>query len=99
MLALGIRGLVEVVDGLPLRWRQLVEALLLALLALAFVAVAVRSPARRFVWLLSASTAAGLAIAAGYRFASTAPLVTTAAIALLALLLIASCGSRRVRRW
>jgi hypothetical protein len=97
MLALGIRGLVDVVDGLPLRWRQLVEALLLALLALAFVAAAARSPARRFAWLLSASTSFGLAIAAGYRFVSTDPLATTTVIALLALLIIAACGSRRVR--
>jgi hypothetical protein len=99
MLALGIRGLVEVVDGLPLPWRQLVEALLLALLAVSFVAAAARSPARRFAWLLSASTAAGLAIAAGYRFASTAPLAMTAAIALLVLLLIAAYGSLHVRWW
>lgn len=69
MLALDIRGLVEVVDGLSLPWRHLVEALLLALLALAFVAAAARSPAHRFGWLLFASTAAGLAAAAGYRFA------------------------------
>jgi hypothetical protein len=96
ILALGIRGLIEVVDRLPLPWRHLVVALVLALLAFAFVVAAVRSPTRRFGWLLSASTASGLAIAAGYRFASTAPPATTAVIALLALLLIAAQGFRRV---
>jgi hypothetical protein len=97
MLALGIRGLVVVGDGLPRAWRLLVEALLLALLTLAFVAAAERSPARRFGWLLSASTAAGLAIAAGYRFASTAPPAATATVAVFALLLIAAYGSRCTR--
>jgi hypothetical protein len=72
MLALGLRGLVEIIDGLGGPWRHLVEALLLALLALAFFAAAVRSGARRFGWLLSASVAVGLAIAAGYNFVSTA---------------------------
>lgn len=96
MLALGIRGLIEVVDDVPLPWRQLVLALVLTLLALAFVAAAARSPARRFSWLLSASTSAGLAIAAGYHVVRTAPLATTVAIALFVLLLIAAYGSRRV---
>jgi len=95
MLAFSIRGLVEVIDGLPLPWRQLIEVLLLALLALSFVAASTRSPARRFAWLVSASTAAGLAIAAGYRFASTAALAMTAAIALVVLLLIAAYGCQR----
>jgi hypothetical protein len=95
MLALGIRGLVVVVDSLPRAWRLLVEALLLALLTLAFVEAAERSPARRFGWLLSASTAAGLAIAAGYRVASAAPPAATAVAAVFALLLIAAYGSRR----
>jgi hypothetical protein len=97
MLGLGIRGLIGVVDGVPPPWRQLVGALLRALLALAFVAAAARSPGRRFGWPLSASTASGLAIAAGYRFASTAPLPTAAVIALLALSLIAVYVSRRAR--
>ncbi len=46
-----------------------------------------------------ALSAAVLAIAAGYRFASTAPLATTAAIALLDLWLIAAYGSLRGRWW
>jgi hypothetical protein len=95
MVALGIRGLIEVVESLPLPWAQLVVTLVLALEALAFVAMAARSRARRFAWLLSASAAAGLAIAAGYRFASTGPL---AVIVLLALSLIAAYGARRALR-
>jgi hypothetical protein len=98
MVALGIRGLIELVEGLPLPWAQLVVTLVLALQAVAFVAVAARSRTRRFAWLLSASAAAGLAIAAGYRFASTGPLATNAVIVLLALSLIAAYGARRALR-
>lgn len=100
MLALGIRGLVEIIDGVGDPWRHLVEALLLALLALAFFAAAVRSCVRRLAWLLSASVAAGLAIAAGYSFvntASTAAVAETGAVVLLGILLAFACGWARPR--
>jgi hypothetical protein len=98
ILALAIRGLVEIIDSLGGPWRHLVEALLLALLALAFLAAAVRSCVGRFGWLLSASVAAGLAIAAGYSFvstASTAAVAETGAVVLLGILLAFACGSAR----
>jgi hypothetical protein len=100
MLALGIRGLVEIIDGLGGPWRHLVEALLLALLALAFFAAAVRARDHRFGWLLSTSVAAGLAIAAGYGFvstASTAAVAETGAVLLLGILLAFACGWARLR--
>lgn len=77
MVALAVGGLVHIIDNLEGPWRHPVEALLLALLAVAFVAAAVGSPAHRFGWLMSASVAAGLAFATGYSFVSTA---STAAV-------------------
>lgn len=90
MVALAVGGLVEIIDGLGGPWRDLIEALLLALLAVAFLAAAVGSPVHRFGWLMSASVAAGLAIAAGYSFvstASTAAVEETGAVVLLGILL------------
>jgi hypothetical protein len=58
MLALGIRGLVEIIERPGAPWRPLFEAILFALLALAFFSAAPRSCGRRFPWLLSASAAA-----------------------------------------
>lgn len=98
MLALAVRGLVGIIDDLGGPWRHLVETLLLGLLALAFVAAAARSCVRRFPWLLSASAASGLAIAASYSFvstASTAEVVETGAVVLLGILLALACGSAR----
>jgi hypothetical protein len=100
MLALGVCGLVEIVDVFGGPWRHLVEALLLALLALVFFAAAARSCVRRFGWLLSANAAAGLAIAAGYSFvstASTAAVAQTGAVVLLGILLAFACGWARSR--
>jgi hypothetical protein len=100
MLALGVRGLVEIIDVFRGPWRHLAEALLLALLAVAFFAAAVRSRVHRFGWLLSADVAAGLAIAAGYSFvstASTAAVAETGAVVLLGILLAFACGWARSR--
>lgn len=98
MLALAASGFFGLVDDLGGPWRHLVEALLLGLLALAFLAAASRSCLRRFPWLLSASAASGLAIAAGYSFVSTAStteVVETGAAGLLGILLALACGSAR----
>lgn len=100
MLALSLRGLVEVVDGLEAPWRRLAEALVLTLLALAFLAAAARSADRRLGWLLSASATIGLALAAGYSFASTAgtaPVAATGAVVLLGIVLMAAYGRARAR--
>jgi hypothetical protein len=100
VLTLAIRSLVEVIDGLGSPWRPLVDALLLALLALAFFAAATRSCDRRFGWLLSAAAAAGLAIAQGYGFvtaASTATVTATGVVVLLGILLMCAFGSGRAR--
>jgi hypothetical protein len=100
MLALGVRGLVVVFDGLEQPWDRLVEALVLALLALAFSAAAARSCALRFGWLLSASTATGLAIAAAYGFvvtAGTAAVAATGVILLLGILVVCARGCARRR--
>ena len=62
-LALAGIGLINLIGGLGPPWSSLVTTLLLALAARAFFAAAQRSTDRRFAWLLSASIAAGLAIA------------------------------------
>lgn len=98
MLALAARGLVGVIADLGGPWRHLVEALLLGLLALAFFAAAPQPSVHRFSWLLSASVALGLAIAAGYSFvsaASAAEVAETGAVVLLGILLALACGSAR----
>jgi hypothetical protein len=100
MLALGVRGLVVVFDGLGRPWDRLVEALVLALLALAFVAAAARSCALRFGWLLSAGTATGLAIAATYGFVVTAgspAVAATGVMVLLGILVICARAAARGR--
>jgi hypothetical protein len=100
MLALGIRGLGEIIDVVGGPWRHLVEAFLLALLALAFFAAAARSCVRRFSWLLSANVAVGLAIAAGSSFvgtASTGAVAETVVVVLLGILLAFACGWARSR--
>jgi hypothetical protein len=100
MLTLSVRGLIEVIDGLGPLWGHLAEALILGLLALAFSAAAARSSALRFGWLLSATTAAGLAIAAAYGFvamAGAAAVAATCAVVLLGILVICARGCARVR--
>src|SRR5215212_3041895 len=67
-VALAARGLVEIFDAIGRPWTSLVEALLLATLALGFFAAPPRSHRHRSGWLLSGSVATGLAIARLYDF-------------------------------
>jgi hypothetical protein len=100
MLTLSVRGLIEVIDALGPPWGHLAETLILGLLALAFSAAAARSCALRFGWLLSATTAAGLAIAAAYAFVVTAGPAAVAgigAVVLLGILVICARGCALVR--
>jgi hypothetical protein len=55
MLPLGTRGLTEIINDVRTSWRKLLEVLLLALSALAFLTMRARSCDRRFAWRLSAS--------------------------------------------
>lgn len=90
--------LIDVVDGLDRPWRWLVEALLLALLALAFFVAAQRSRDQRFGWLLSSSVAAGLAIAASYNLldAAAIPAVPAAGVVIIiAIMLFLTWGATR----
>jgi len=82
ILALVAIGLIAL-DAFEGAWRWLVEMLLLALLALAFFVAARRSDDQRFAWLLSASVAAGLAIAAFYNLilATATPALPVAGVA------------------
>lgn len=63
-LALGAYGLVDAVEGLGGPWAGMVQALLLALLAVGFFVAAQHSGHHRLGWLLSGAVAVGLAIAA-----------------------------------
>jgi CHASE2 domain-containing sensor protein len=95
-LALGVRGLIDVVDGLDVPWRSLVETLLLALLAFGLFMAAQRSYDQRIGWLMAGSIAAGLAIGAFYNFinAGAIPLTPAAGfVVLIAILLFAICGA------
>ena len=62
-LTLAALGLIDVIDDLGVPWSPLATTLLPTALAVGFFAAAQRSHHKRFAWLLSASTAAGLAIA------------------------------------
>jgi hypothetical protein len=55
-------------EGLRAPWCWLIEAQLLALVALGFFVAAQRFQDKRFSWLLSSSVAVGFAIAAFYNF-------------------------------
>jgi hypothetical protein len=55
-------------DGLSAPWCWLIEAQLLALVALGFFVAAEHFPDKRFSWLLSSSAAVGFALAAFYNF-------------------------------
>jgi FtsH-binding integral membrane protein len=92
-LGLSAWGLIDVVDSLGRAERWLVQASLLALLALAFFIAARRSPAMRFAWLLSGSVATGLAVAASYNLVQVAvtpaiPAVGAVMFAAIALLVV-----------
>lgn len=88
----------DVNDGLHFPWGWMVATLLLALVALGCFVTAQRSYDHRFGWLLSASVAAGLAIAHLYNFiaAAAAPAIPTAGLSVfIALLLFVARGTRR----
>jgi hypothetical protein len=63
-LALGVYGLLNVVEDLGGPWAGMVQTLLLALLAVGFFVAAQHSADHRLGWLLSGAVAVGLAIAA-----------------------------------
>jgi hypothetical protein len=90
-LALSACGLIHVVDSLSRPGRWLVQALLMALLAVGLSGVARRSSEMSFGWLLSGSVAAGLAIAATYNLiqaAVTPALPATGAVIVAAVILL-----------
>jgi hypothetical protein len=96
MLRFGARGIIEIINDVGASWRKL----LIPVLALAFLDARARSCDRRFAWLLSASVATGLAIAAGYSFvrtSGTAQLTPTGVVLLLAILLVSANRSIRAR--
>jgi hypothetical protein len=71
-LALGLYGLVDVVEDLAAPWAWLIQTLVLVALALGFLVAARRSHDHRVGWLLSGSLAAGLALAAFYNLVGAA---------------------------
>jgi hypothetical protein len=99
-LALGARGVMEIVDSLDSPWRGLVETLLLALLALGFFAAAQRSYDQHVGWLLSGSIAAGLAASAFYNFinaGATSAAPAAASGAFIAIFLFVVRGRHPIR--
>jgi hypothetical protein len=71
-LTLAARGLIEIINAVVHPWPRLIETLLLAILALGFLAAATRSHDHRNGWLLSGAVAIGLAIAGLYDFVGAA---------------------------
>lgn len=89
-LALSACGLVHLVDSLSRPGRWLVQALLMALLAVCFFGVARRSSEMRLGWLISGSVAAGLAIAATYNLIETTvtPALPAAGMVIFAVIMV-----------
>lgn len=90
----------EVDNLLDLPWRWLFQTLLMALLAVRFFIASQRCHDKRMGWLLSASAAAGLAIAGLYNFVeegATNAVLATAAVVFAATLLFAVRGAAHQR--
>jgi len=95
-LALAALGLITVMGDLDVPWSSVSATLLLTLLARAFFVAAQRSDDRRFSWLLSASVAAGFAMATVYDLVSAAPATWAAVlVACMALLVVRGLMRRR----
>jgi hypothetical protein len=97
-LASGMCGVLGVAGGLERSERWLLESVLLAVLAIRFLAAA-RCAGNRFGWLLSGSVAAGLAIAATCNLigATTTPALPVAGVVIFiaAMLLFARAVTRQ----
>lgn len=93
-LTLAARGLIEIVNAVGHPWDWLVKTLVLAVLALGFLAVAQRSRGHRYGWLLSGAAAAGLALASLYDFTAAAVTPGAGATALLACIVLLLATTR-----
>lgn len=98
-LALAALGLITVIGSLDVRWSSVSGTLLLVLLARAFFLAAQRSPDRRFSWLLSASVAAGFAMATVYDLVRSAPATCAAVLVACTVSLVVRVLRRRQARW
>jgi Flp pilus assembly protein TadB len=101
-LSLAVFGLINVIDGLGDPWSALITTLLMTQLALAFLGAARHTHHKRFSWLLSASAAAGLAIAECYNLVNTAPVawaVVVVTFIVVGLLVVRRRTHRRLHRF
>jgi 4-amino-4-deoxy-L-arabinose transferase-like glycosyltransferase len=95
-LALGVYGLVDLVEDLGAPWAWLVQTLVLTLVAVGCFVAAQRANDHRLGWMLSGSVAAGLALTAFSNLIDATPALPLAGVLVcIATALFAARGARQ----